>query len=106
MPGSSLVGFGRMRSKLSSSRARSRPGSTTAPFGSRAMAASRAAVAGIEPVEPAATMGAGGIRRARRSASAVRRRWRRSAASMTPFAVQIAGHCRVTISRKSREMSQ
>ncbi len=36
----------------------SRPGSTTAPCGSLAMVASSLAVAGIEPVEPAAITGA------------------------------------------------
>ena len=41
----------------SSSRSVSRPGSTTAPCGSVAMAASSFAVAGIEPVEPAAITG-------------------------------------------------
>ena len=35
----------------------SRPGSTTAPCGSLAMVASSSAVAGIEPVEPAAITG-------------------------------------------------
>ena len=47
------------RRQLSSSRSVSRPGSTTAPFGRRAMAAMRVAVAGIEPVEPAAMTGVG-----------------------------------------------
>ena len=43
----------------------SRPGSTTAPCGSRAMVASSFAVAGIEPVEPAAITGALLLRAAR-----------------------------------------
>ena len=41
----------------SSSSSVSRPGSTTAPFGRRATAARNLAVAGIEPVEPAAITG-------------------------------------------------
>ena len=44
-------------SQVSASRSWSRPGSTTAPSAWRAIALSRAAVAGIEPVEPAATTG-------------------------------------------------
>jgi hypothetical protein len=40
-----------------SSRSRSRPGSTTAPRGRREIVASSRAVAGIEPVEPAAITG-------------------------------------------------
>ena len=49
----------RSPSQPSASRLWSRPGSTTAPFGRRAIAASSAAVAGTEPVEPAAITGAG-----------------------------------------------
>ena len=56
-------------SQLSASRPWSSPGSTTAPFGSRAIAASSAAVAGTEPVEPAAITGAGEPCAASRSAS-------------------------------------
>ena len=54
----------------SSSRSVSRPGSTTAPCGSRAMVAISSAVAGIEPVEPAAITGAS-VLRASRAASAL-----------------------------------
>ena len=43
--------------QASSSRCVSSPGSTTAPCGRRAMVASKAAVAGIEPVDPAAITG-------------------------------------------------
>ncbi len=46
-----------------SSRSVSSPGSTTAPCGSRAMVAISSAVAGIEPVEPAAITGAVGLAR-------------------------------------------
>ena len=49
-----------------SSSAMSRPGSTTAPLGSRAIAESSSAVAGMEPVEPAAITGPRG-RRPRKS---------------------------------------
>ena len=41
----------------SSSRCISRPGSTTAPFGKKAIVLSSSAVAGIDPVEPAAITG-------------------------------------------------
>ena len=54
----------------SSSRSVSSPGSTTAPCGSCAMAARKRAVAGIEPVEPAAITGPRGCA-ASRAASAV-----------------------------------
>ena len=47
----------RRRARPSSSRSVSRPGSTTAPRGSVAIVASSFAVAGIEPVEPAAITG-------------------------------------------------
>ncbi len=60
----------------------SRPGSTTAPCGSLAMVSSSLAVAGIEPVEPAAITGAS--LPASRLASASISRSRRSAASMAP----------------------
>ena len=46
-----------IRSQDSASRSVSRPGSTTAPCGSLAMVAISSAVAGIEPVEPAAITG-------------------------------------------------
>ena len=65
-----------------SSRSVSRPGSTTAPCGSLAMVASSLAVAGIEPVEPAAITGAS--LPASRLASASISRSRRSAGSMAP----------------------
>ena len=49
--------------QLGSSRSVSRPGRTTAPLGRRAMALRRAAVAGIEPVDPAAMTGPLGLLR-------------------------------------------
>ena len=67
----------------------SRPGSTSAPCGSLAMVASRVAVAGIEPVEPAAITGPVPV--ARRLASAAISRSRRSAGSMRPFSFSTAG---------------
>ena len=62
----------------------SRPGSTTAPFGSRAIALSSSAVAGIEPVEPAAMIGAVGLSVFRRSAAARISVSRRSTGSTRP----------------------
>ncbi len=60
----------------SSSRSVSRPGSTTAPCGKCAMVAISSAVAGIEPVEPAAITGPS-VLRASRAASALISRSRR-----------------------------
>ena len=59
--------LGPTSAQLGASRLWSRPGSTTAPFGRRAMAASSAAVAGTEPVEPAAMTGPGAPRSASRA---------------------------------------
>ncbi len=56
--------------QLSSSRSVSSPGSTTAPCGSRAMAAIKSAVAGIDPVEPATITGPS-VLRASRAVSAL-----------------------------------
>ena len=74
----------------SSSRSVSRPGSTTAPWASRAMVAINSAVAGIEPVEPAAITGPS-VLRARRAASALISASRRLAGSMKPRSSRIAG---------------
>ena len=52
--------------QVASSRSVSRPGSTSAPCGSFAMVASSSAVAGIEPVEPAAITGPDVVREPRR----------------------------------------
>ena len=65
-----------------SSRSVSSPGSTTAPCGSFAMVASSLAVAGIEPVEPAAITGPSMRREPLRSASI--NRSRRAAGSIAP----------------------
>ena len=67
----------------SSSSTVSRLGSTTAPCGCCAIAASSFAVAGIEPVEPAAITGS--LLPARRFISASIRRSRRAAASIAPL---------------------
>ena len=79
-----------IRSHAASSRSVSSPGSTTAPCGSFAMVASRLAVAGIEPVEPAAITGASFTARRMRSASISRSR--RAAGSIAPRSSRIAGH--------------
>ncbi len=76
---------------VASSRSVSRPGSTSAPCGSFAMVASSVAVAGIEPVEPAAITGP--VPAASRFASAAISMSRRSAGSMRPFSARIAGQC-------------
>ncbi len=77
--------------QASSSRSVSRPGSTTAPCGNFAMAAINSAVAGIEPVEPAAITGPSFLR-ASRAASALIRASRRVAASMQPRSFNSSGH--------------
>ena len=74
---------------VASSRSVSSPGSTTAPWGSLAMVASSVAVAGIEPVEPAAITGP--VPAARRFASASISLSRRSAGSMRPRSSSTAG---------------
>ena len=74
--------------QLASSRSRSSPGSTTVPRGRRAITWSSARVAGMLPVEPAATIRAAGGAVRQRSASAVSRRWRRSAGSRAPLCGQ------------------
>ena len=82
--------------QASASRSWSRPGSTTAPSAWCAMALSRSAVAGIEPVDPAATTGpASRLAAARISVS------RRTAGSTRSIPARMAGHCSATICRKS-----
>ena len=68
------------------------------------MVASNRAVAGIEPVEPAAITGAS--LPARRFASASISASRRSAASMAPRSVRNAGHASRAILRKRSESCQ
>ncbi len=87
-----------------SSRCMSSPGSTSAPCGSVAMVASNLAVAGIEPVEPAAITGAS--LPARRLASASINMSRRSAASMAPSSLRSAGQVSRAICRKCSERCQ
>ena len=72
------------------SRSVSRPGSTTAPCGSLAMVASSSAVAGIEPVEPAAITGPSRLSASRLASAAIS--WsRRAAGSILPRSARIAG---------------
>ena len=94
-----------MLSHAASSRSVSRPGSTTAPFGSRAIASRNFAVAGIEPVDPAATTGPLACL-ASRAASAAISRSRRVAASMQPSPARCAGQASRAILRKSSESCQ
>ncbi len=79
----------------------SRPGSTTAPSGRPAMAASSSAVAGMEPVEPAAMTGpGGGLRRSRAASSRISAlRW--AAGLERSRSSRIFGQFSVTIFRKS-----
>ena len=80
-----------------SSIALSRPGSTTAPFGSRAIAASSSAVAGIEPVEPAAITGPVGGFAPSRSASSRISALRCAAGLDWPRPASKSGQCSVTM---------
>ena len=75
--------------QVASSRCVSRPGSTTAPCGNLAIVSSSAAVAGIEPVEPAAMIGSELAASRFRSASISLSR--RSAGSMRPCSARIGG---------------
>ena len=82
-----------------SSRLVSSPGSTTAPRGSLATAAISAAVAGMEPVEPATITGPRLC--ASRAASALSKASRRSVASLAPRSARIAGQAVRAILRNS-----
>ena len=84
-----------------SSSCRSRPGSTTAPPGRRAMTDNRAAAAGFEPVEPAAITGPAGGCFAKRSASRRISALRWAAGLEKPFSASTAGQASDTIARKS-----
>ena len=93
--------------KAASSMSRSSPGSTTAPSGRRAMAPSRRAVAGSEPVDPAAMTGpAAGPSAASRAASAATSASRRSAASTMPSALRCAAQAVRAMRTKSRLWSK
>ena len=70
----------------------------TAPCGSLAMVAISAAVAGIEPVEPAAITGPS-VLAASRAASAAISASRRAAGSILPWAARIFGHSTRAIDR-------
>src|SRR5690606_371426 len=76
-------------------------GGAPAPAGRREIAASRRAVAGIEPVEPAAMTGPEGGLRARRSASANMPALRWAAGLERAASASSAGQAWVTISRNS-----
>ena len=83
--------------QLSASRWRSSPGRTTAPAGRAATVASRSAVAGMLPVEPAAIH-----RVARRclfpiAPQPLKQQVARAAGSISPFSARIAGQFSVTI---------
>ncbi len=86
---------------VSSSISRSRPGSTTAPFGNRAITDSNSAVAGTEPVEPAAMTGPFNGTCFRRAASAWINALRCVAGLERSRSFRSSGHAAVTISRKS-----
>ena len=92
--------------QLSSSRWRSSPGRTTRPSGSPATVASRSAVAGMLPVEPAAITGWSGAACAQRRSSRSSSRLRRAAGSIAPFSSRTAGQFAVTIFRNSRVCCQ
>ena len=74
-----------------SSRSVSRPGSTTAPCGRRAMVAISSAVDGIEPVEPATITGPS-VLRASRAASALISASRRATGSISLRSCRMSGH--------------
>ena len=84
-----------------SSSARSSPGRTTAPLGRREITASSSAVAGIEPVDPAAITGPTAGARASRAASMRISALRCAAGLERPRSRSASGQCDVTISRKS-----
>ena len=92
--------------QLSSSRSRSRPGRITDPFGRFAMTRNRLAVAGMEPVEPAAITGPCGGCFSRRAASAASMALRRVLGSIAPSASRIAGQFWRTMSRNSQTLRQ
>ena len=87
--------------QASGATSRSRPGSTTAPCGNPAITASRSAVAGIEPVDPAAMTGSAGGFFVHARVWASHSRLRRSAASSAPSAASTAGHCSVSTCKNS-----
>ena len=84
---------------------RSRPGSTTAPFGSEAMVLSSRAVAGTVPVDPAAITG-WGEPRASRSVSSAISLLRRATGDTSRLSARYSGQCSVTILRNSTVTSQ
>ncbi len=85
----------------SSARTRSSPGRTTMPWGKVATVAIRCAVAGMDPVDPAAMTGWVGGDARHNSAWDNSRRLRRSAGSIRPLSAKCAGHALRMIFRKS-----
>ena len=87
--------------QLSSSSDMSRPGSTTAPFGSEAITLRSCAVAGTVPVDPAAITGPAGDLAIRRAASKSISAFRRAVGETRPLSRRCAGQLSVTILRNS-----
>ncbi len=88
--------------QLASSSPRSRPGRTTSPRGSAAIVARRCRVAGMLPVEPAATIRPAGGAACQRAASAARTWLRRAAGSSAACAARISGQRSPRIARICR----
>ncbi|MNL02984.1 hypothetical protein D3C87_1235070 [compost metagenome] len=94
-----LVAGSSSASCMSGLMAMSSPGSTTAPRGSSAIALSSRAVAGIEPVEPAAMTGRSPKRKRAALACRSSLRPRRDAASASSWSLSQAGQAFSAISR-------
>ena len=94
-----------MLRQASSSRSVSRPGSTTAPCGSEATACRNFAVAGIEPVEPAAITGPWGCAVSRLASAAIRRS-RRAAGSIRLISARWLGQAMRAMRKNSSECCQ
>ena len=92
--------------QASSARSTSSPGSTTAPRGAAAMADSRSAPAGAEPVEPAAIITSAGGWSRQRSASRRISATRRAATSIIPSSASRRGQCPVAIFRNAADNCQ
>ena len=92
--------------QLASSISRSRPGSTTVPRGRVAITRSRARVAGMLPVEPAATIRRAGAAARHCAASSVSRRCRRSAGSRALSSARSCGQASAITASTSRLRSQ
>ncbi len=99
-------GSSRIAAQTSGDAARSSPGRTTVPVGSRATASISPDNAGKPPVSPAAITGSVGGLAFHRSACATSKRLRRSAGSRAPCSPSIPGQCSVTMRRNSRMSCQ